>query len=44
MLLVSEKEQVILNFNDELKMYNKIQELELQIKNIHINFLEKEVL
>ena len=35
----SEKQQVLLNFNHEIKLYNEIKKLQETIKQIHSNFL-----
>lgn len=35
-----EKKQVLLNFNNEIKMYNEIDKINTDIKQIHSNFLE----
>jgi type I restriction enzyme M protein len=34
-----EKKQVLLNFNNEIKMYNEINEISIDTKQIHNNFL-----
>ena len=39
MLTDNEKEQVLLNFNNEIKMYNEINKINTNIKKIHSNFL-----
>jgi len=38
-LSVLEKKQVLLNFNNEIKMYNEINKINADIKQIHNNFL-----
>jgi type I restriction enzyme M protein len=35
----NEKKQVLLNFNNEIKMYNEINKISIDIKQIHNNFL-----
>jgi len=35
----NEKKQVLLNFNNEIKMYNEINKINIDIKQIHNNFL-----
>lgn len=37
-----EKKQVLLNFNNEIKMYNEINKINTDIKQIHNNFLGKQ--
>jgi len=34
-----EKEQVLLNFNNEIKLYNEIDKINTNIEQIHNNFL-----
>jgi len=38
----NEKKQVLLNFNNEIKMYNEINKINTDIKQIHNNFLGKQ--
>ena len=35
----NEKKQLFLNFNNEIKMYNEINKISIDIKQIHNNFL-----
>lgn len=39
-LTKKEEEYTLLNFNDEIKMYNEIDKINVDIKQIHSNFLE----
>ena len=38
-LSIAEKKQILLNFNNEIKMYNEIDKISTDIKQIHNNFL-----
>ena len=38
-LSANEKKQLLLNFNNEIKMYNEINKISIDIKQIHNNFL-----